>query len=107
MSEIENNTGQQTTPNQTIIIKQSDVSKSNGIGTAGFVLAIIALFLGWIPALGWILWVLGLLLSFAGMFKKPKGLAIAGLIISLIGLILIIAVFGAIGALLGLNLGGI
>lgn len=82
---------------QTIIINQ-DEKKSNGIGTAGFVLALIALFLGWIPILGWIIWLLGLILSFVGIFKKPKGLSIAGLVISLIGVILLIVVFGVIGA---------
>lgn len=80
---------------QQIIINQVE-HKSNGVGTAGFVLAIIAIFLGWIPVLGWILWVLGLILSFVGVFKKPRGLAIAGLVLSLIDLILLIAVFGAI-----------
>ncbi len=92
----EENTNQETT-GQTIIINQ-DEKKSNGIGTAGFVLALIALFLGWIPVLGWIIWLLGLVLSFVGVFKSPKGLSIAGLIISLIGIILLILVFGAIGA---------
>ena len=80
---------------QTIIINQTD-RKSNSIGTSGFVLAIIALFLGWVPFLGWILWLLGLILSFVGVFKEPKGLSIAGLVISLIGIILLITVFGAI-----------
>ncbi|MDD3723164.1 MAG: hypothetical protein PHW92_11910 [Lutibacter sp.] len=80
---------------QTIIINQTE-KRSNGIGTAGFVLALIALFLGWIPVLGWIIWLLGLIFSFVGVFKTPKGLAIAGLVISLIGIILLIAVFGAI-----------
>lgn len=80
---------------QTIIINQIE-RKSNGIGVAGFVLALIALFLGWVPILGWILWFLGILLSFIGIFKEPRGLAIAGLVISLIGIILILSVFGAI-----------
>tara|TARA_B100000683_G_scaffold272030_1_gene314384 strand:+ start:562 stop:849 length:288 start_codon:yes stop_codon:yes gene_type:complete len=79
---------------QTIIINQVQ-KKSNGIGTAGFVLAIIALFLGWIPLLGWIMWLLGLIFSFIGVFKSPKGLSIAGLIISFIGIIILIVVFGA------------
>ena len=56
------------------------------------VLALIALFLGWVPVLGWILWLLGLILSFIGVFKKPKGLAIAGLVISLIGIIVLIVI---------------
>ncbi len=85
----------QSQSGQTIIINQTD-RKSNGIGTAGLVLAIIALFLGWVPVLGWVLWLLGLIFSFVGVFKTPKGLAIAGLVISLIGIILLITVFGAL-----------
>ena len=80
---------------QTVIINQVE-KNSNGIGTAGFVLALLAIFLGWIPGLGWIIWLLGLIFSFVGVFKTPKGLAIAGLVISLIGIILLITVFGAI-----------
>jgi len=74
--------------NPTIIIQNS--SKSNGIGTAGFVLALIAVFLGWVPVLGWIIWLLGLVLSGIGVTKTPKGLAIAGLVLSLIGLVILI-----------------
>jgi hypothetical protein len=80
---------------QTTILNQTE-KQSNGIGTAGFVLALIAIFLGWVPVLGWIIWLLGLIFSFVGVFKQPKGLSIAGLVISLIGIILLIAVFGAI-----------
>jgi len=80
---------------QTVIINQTE-KKSNGIGVAGFVLALIAIFLGWVPVLGWLLWLLGLIFSFIGVFKTPKGLAIAGLVISLIGIILLLVVFGAI-----------
>ena len=80
---------------QTVIINQTE-KKSNGVGTAGFVLALIAVFLSWVPVLGWIIWLLGLILSFVGVFKQPKGLAIAGLVISLIGIILLLTVFGTI-----------
>ncbi len=78
----------------TVIINQAE--NSNGIGTAGFVLALIALFLGWVPFLGWIVWLLGLIFSAVGLSRQPKGLAIAGLVISLIGIVLLIVVFGAI-----------
>ncbi len=89
---------------QTIIINQQEGSKSNnGIGTAGFVLALIAIFMGifigWIPILNfivWFVWFLGLVFSFIGVFKKPKTLAIIGLVISLIGIILTIFVFSAL-----------
>lgn len=89
-------TNEQDQSKQTIIINQQPASRSNGVGTAGFVLALIALFLGWIPVLGWILWVLGLILSACGVFRNPRGLAIAGLVISLIGIIFLLAVFGSI-----------
>lgn len=82
---------------QTITINQVG-RKSNGLGVAGFILSIIALFSGWLPVVGWIGWFLGLLFSFIGIFKKPRGFAIAGLIISLIGLVLILVVFGGLAA---------
>lgn len=93
---MENSTNQEQ-PKQTIIIKQQP---SNGVGVAGFVLALLALFLGWIPVLGWILWLLGLILSFCGIFKSPRGLAIAGLVISLVDIFMLLIVFGALATLL-------
>lgn len=92
----ENSTNNADNSGQTIIINQEQ-KKSNGVGTAGFVLALIALFFGWIPILGWILWLVGMILSFIGVFKKPRGLSIAGLIISFIGVILIVFVFALLG----------
>ena len=86
---------------QTVIVNQVE-KQSNGIGTAGFVLALLNLFLGWIPVLGWILWLLGLIFSGVGVTRKPKGLAIAGLVISLIGIIFLLVVFGAIVGAAGL-----
>ena len=70
-------------------------NKSNGSGVAGFVLALLGLIFSWIPVLNWILWILGLIFSIIGVTKKPKGLAIAGLIISFIAIIVLIAVVGA------------
>ncbi len=95
MSEEEKNVDAET--RQTVIVQQTE-KKSNGIGTAGFVLALVSLFFGWVPVFGWIMWLLGLILSAVGMTKKPKGLAIAGLVISLIGILLLLLVFGAVGA---------
>lgn len=83
-------------PNQQTVIVNQIEKKSNGTGTAGFILALITIFLGWVPVLGWILWILGMILSLVGLARKPRGLAIAGTIISLIGLILLLVVFGAI-----------
>ncbi len=81
-----------------------DNQLKNGMATAGFVLALITIFLGWIPVLGWIIWLLGLIFSSVGLAKakkvegKGKGLAIAGLIISLIGIaFLILLAVGLLG----------
>ena len=84
---------------QTIIIREES-RKSNGLGTAGFVLALLALLGCWIPVLNWILWLLGFIFSFIGIFKSPRGLAIAGLCISLVDLIPLILLLGFAAALL-------
>lgn len=81
--------------NQTIIIQQPS-RQSNGTGTAGFILALISLVLSWVPGVGWIVWFLGFLLSFIGMFRTPRGLAIAGFIISIIDLIILLVFVGAL-----------
>ena len=88
---------EQNVQGQTIIVNQSPQHRSNGTGTAGFILALLGLCFCWTPILNWILWALGLLLSFIGMFKRPRGLAITGFILSLISLIILVAVIAAIG----------
>lgn len=90
----------QTESNQTIIIQQPPARPSNGAGTAGFVLALISLILSWMPGVGWVVWFLGFLLSFIGLFSAPRGLAVAGFIISIIDLIILLLFFGALAALL-------
>ena len=70
---------------------QQPAKQGNPMGITGFVLAIIGFVLGWIPILnwiGWLLWLLGLIFSIIGVFKTPKGLAIAGIVISVLFLIL-------------------
>ncbi len=84
-------------------------TRSNGIGTAGFVLALLTLFLGWIPFFGWVMWTLGLIFSAMGISKAKKinkgmGLSIAGLVISLIGVIMIFLVAGTLATLVGLSM---
>ncbi len=95
---MEQSTGQNN-GDQPIIIQHKN--ESNGIGTAGFILSIIALVAGCLPVVGWLVWLLGLIFSFIGIFKRPRGLAIAGLIISLIGIIILIFIFGGL-AILGI-----
>ena len=75
--------------------------KGNSIGTAGFVLALLAFVFSWVPVLDWVLWALGAIFSVIGVFKKPKGLAIAGIVISFISIIFIIVVLGAILGVVG------
>lgn len=84
--------------NQTVIVQPS-TRQSNGTGTAGFVLALISLFFSWLPGVGWIIWFLGFLLSFIGMFKSPRGLAITGFLISIIDLIILVAAIGTVASL--------
>lgn len=70
---------------QTILVREQRY-KSNRLGTAGFITSLLGLLLSWVPVLGWILWLVGALLSLIGVFKTPRGLAITGLILSLITL---------------------
>ena len=93
MSNTQNNE-QQPQGGQTIIINQP--ANKNGIGVAGFVLALLGLVFCWVPVLNWILWLLGLIFSAIGVFRAPRGLAIAGLSISFIFIILTLAILGAI-----------
>lgn len=70
-STVQTQQAPQADHNQTIIIQQPS-RQSNGTGTAGFILALISLVLSWVPGVGWIVWFLGFLLSFIGMFKTPQ-----------------------------------
>ena len=74
---------------QTVIVNQK---KSNGVGRAGFILAVTALLHVRLSVIGWILWAPGLILSFVGVLKTPKRMAIAGLVTSLIVVILLILI---------------
>ena len=72
----------------------------NEVGLAGFILSIVAILIGWVPIIGWILggfiWLAGLILSFIGLFKEPKGLAIAGFIISIVSFLILVLIIGGI-----------
>ncbi len=76
-----NSTNQQV--HQQVIVNNT-TKASNGLGVAGFVLGLIGLFTPFLFLFGF----LGFLFSFIGVFKEPRGLAIAGLVISIISLIL-------------------
>ena len=82
--------------------------RSNGIGVAGFVLAMVALLL-WLLVIAdsrhedffgvafIIVGVLSFIFSFIGVFRRPRGLAIAGLAVS--GVIMVVIILAFIGLL--------
>lgn len=73
--------------------------QGNGMAVAGLVLGIIGLVLCWIPFLGWILALLGVIFGALGMSKAKKiggrgnGMAIAGLVTGALGLLVGIVLF--------------
>lgn len=83
---------------QQVVVNQIG-QQSNGLGTAGFILALISLILCWLPGVNGVVWFLGMLFSFIGLFKSPRGLAIAGFIISWIDLILLLTIVGSIASI--------
>lgn len=90
----DNNTQSQSAgQNQTYYVVEK---KSNGMGTAGFVISLLAFVFCWVPILDFIMWFLGALFSVIGVFKRPRGLAIAGVVISFFGIIVLLAFFGSI-----------
>ncbi|MDR2651906.1 MAG: hypothetical protein LBC68_06280 [Prevotellaceae bacterium] len=80
--------------NPVIIVQEK--KDNNGMGIAGFVLALVGVAFCWVPVINWILWVLGMVFSIVGCFKEPRGLAIAGVVISFVGLLLIIIIFSVL-----------
>ena len=85
--------------NQTTVVVNEQ--KSNGIGTAGFILALLGIFFSWVPIVDFIFWLLGLIFSIVGLFKAPRGLAITGFVLSIIDIFIMIAIFGTIVAVVG------
>lgn len=76
---------------QTIIVNQA-IPENNGIGVAGFVMSITGMILCWVPVLKWLLLTPAFILSFIGMFRKPRALAVIGTIISFLVIIILIAI---------------
>jgi hypothetical protein len=79
----------------------------NSVGLTGLILASIAIFVSCVPVFGWVCWLSGLILSIVGLSKEPRGTAVAGLIISLVNLMILVflvgALVGLINELSGLN----
>lgn len=77
------------------VTMQTTTKPSNGLGTAGFVVGLVGLVLSFIPLIevvAWPLVILGIVFSSVGIAKASKGratnkgLAIAGLVASVVGL---------------------
>jgi hypothetical protein len=88
--------------NKTTTGKKEKVD-GGGISIAGFILSLLALVFCWIPFLGLALAVLGIIISAMGMQKGRsfKGLAIAGLIISIVAVIPALIITLGVTAILG------
>lgn len=83
---------------QTIIVNQVP-PPGNSMGVAGFVLALVGLL-----SCG-TLSIFGLLFSTIGLFKEPRGLAVAGFILSLLpvlGWLVYLLFFVGLGVIVGL-----
>lgn len=77
-------------------------AQTNGPGIASLVLGIIAVLTFWFPFIGLVISVIGLVLAGVGMKRlEGKGLAIGGLVLSIIALVLSICISAAalVGAL--------
>lgn len=70
---------------------------NNPWGTASLVLSILALALGWVPVLGWTLWLSAGATSVMGLTRTPRWPAVAGLVISVFiaGLAVTVSVAGS------------
>jgi len=65
--------------------------QGNGLAVAGMVLGILGLVLCWVPFIGWLIAVVGVILGAIGWSKanktgKNKGMAIAGVVCGIVGL---------------------
>lgn len=77
--------------------QQTVPRQGNGLGTAGFVVGLIGLLFSFIPVIGVIAWplvILGIVFAAVGIAKSSggragnRGLAVAGLVLSLVGLLI-------------------
>lgn len=76
--------------------------KSNGLGTTGFILALINAIIFWVPVIDFlcfVLWPLAGLLSLIGLFKSPRTLAFMGLLLCILPIVFLIAGVGAFFAI--------
>lgn len=85
-------------------IDHDQKSESNGLGLAGFIVSLVGF-----VACGGLICPIGLILSLVALGKRPRGFAIAGLVLGILGSLWIFVLFffiglGALLALVGLGL---
>jgi hypothetical protein len=85
--------------------------QTNGLGLAGFICSLIGLVLGVATGVGGLLSIVGLIMSLIALGREPRGFAIAGVILGLLGscLGLILIFFLGVGllALIGVGVAAI
>ncbi len=89
----------------TQVAEQPVVKAKNGLGLAGFIVALVGLVFCWIPFLGQILLSVGGTLALIGLIlgivkKKKLTLAIIGLVISCVGFIVAAILFTVLNSAL-------
>ena len=80
-------------------------TRTNGLGIAGFVVSLVGL-VGICIAPGFLLSLVGTILSAVAMAEQPRGFAIAGLVLGLIGVLWLIVVVLIVGGVLAAGLAG-
>ena len=88
------------------VFVQVPAQPGNGLGVAGFVTGLLGLIFCWVPALGIILALLGVIMGGVGIATGKKkgasiGLAIAGLVLGIIALIPAIVILSAAASVAG------
>ncbi|MFD2418316.1 DUF4190 domain-containing protein [Amycolatopsis pigmentata] len=87
-------------------VTTAPAQRKNGLGTAGFVLGLIGVIFAFIPLIGVVAWpltILGLIFGIVGTLRANKGqadnkgLAISGLVLSVVGLIICVIWTAAFG----------
>ena len=84
---------------QPVVAVPAQPRKSSGMAIAGLIMGIFTLIFCWVPVVSWILGLLGLIFSIIGIAKKnggAKGAAIAGLVLTILGAIIGIALYGLV-----------
>lgn len=99
-SQILVNSPQPPASTQNVVVLEKG-SHSNGCANAGLIMAILGLLLGWIPVVGWIIWLSGFVLCVIGLFKTPRVMAIVGLVITFIDFVLTLLIIGGMASALG------